>query len=235
MDQSISVMALQGSALLIDFYPKLEASVITLPSTLPAPVFVIANTMVTSDKHVTAPKHYNLRVVETRLAAALLAKKLQLNQLEQERIYTLKQIHEAYLGLNSDPINELERMIQVCVENIKPEPFSLIEIAQQLELTEQELTSKFINGIKIEAKGFKLRDRAVHVYSEALLVYKFANVCSNPSPHQLQELGSLMNQSHSSCKELFECSCDELDELTSLARSAGAYGSRLTGAGWGFI
>jgi galactokinase len=42
-----------------------------------------------------------------------------------------------------------------------------------------------------------------------------------------------MNDSMTSCAQLFECSHPRLDVLTALANESGAYGARVTGAGWG--
>lgn len=221
MDQSISIMAPKGSALLIDFYPTLNASPITLPSCSPAPIFVIANTMVTADKHVTAPRNYNLRVVECRLASAILVKKLGLTSVKS-LLPTLKQVHEAYTQLHlssADITKTFQDMVDAVENTFHQQPYSLEEIATLLDLSIAYVTENFIGNIKIIADdGFKLYQRSLHVFKEASRVYEFRDACVGDPSKFLETAGGLMNQSHASCRELFECSCAELDEITQLSR-----------------
>lgn len=50
----------------------------------------------------------------------------------------------------------------------------------------------------------------------------------------IQQLGTLLNQSHDSLRDDYEVSCTELDALVDIARSIeGTAGSRMTGAGFG--
>lgn len=107
-------------------------------------------------------------------------------------------------------------------------------------LPEPEFHQLYLSWVEVEATHFRLYDRAKHVFSEALRVLQFRDLClesrssSHPSAEGvLRALGDLMNESHESCSRVFDCSCPELDQLVSLARASGAYGSRLTGAGWG--
>lgn len=79
-------------------------------------------------------------------------------------------------------------------------------------------------------KEFKLRQRALHVYSEAARVLQFRDACKEGN---IQKLGQLMNESHASCRDLYECSCKELDDTVAKCLENKAIGARLTGAGWG--
>lgn len=86
MDQGASVFSDPGTALYISFYPKLHASPVPLPQSSPAAVFVVANTLKTANKLETSKIHYNLRVVETLVAARVLAKGLGVQVGPKEKI-----------------------------------------------------------------------------------------------------------------------------------------------------
>lgn len=99
----------------------------------------------------------------------------------------------------------------------------------------------------MRADRFQLHDRSKHVFSEAIRVIRFKKVLTQEAPATVAEkLGAIMNESQASCRDLYNASCpvslgpfefpltgQEIEELTKLAMKSGAYGSRLTGAGWG--
>jgi len=61
-------------------------------------------------------------------------------------------------------------------------------------------------------------------------VWQFRDICNSGSSTALKELGQLMIDSHSSCRDLYECSHPQLDELVKIS-SHHCLGARLTGAG----
>jgi len=87
-----------------------------------------------------------------------------------------------------------------------------------------------LNNKTKELEEFWLKKRALHVYGESARVFHFEEACQQGN---VAELGKLMNESHTSCRDLFECSCPELDETVEKCLKAGCIGARLTGAGWG--
>ncbi|KAJ3147513.1 galactokinase [Geranomyces variabilis] len=251
MDQSISIMAPAGSPLIIHFVPKLSADRIVFPKSKSAPVFVIANSLVVSNKHVTAPIHYNLRVVETRIAAAVLYKYMKGPALAADaKLLTLRDLQDTYLAAQNNPNgfttgNEpvvLKALSALVEAGLSKSPYTREQAAAALDISVAELERRYIGVINIRADSFRLYLRAKHVYEEALRVFQFRDVCAQKPTHDassaannslLHDLGALMDASQASCKDQFDCSCPELEELTTIARNAGAFGSRLTGAGWG--
>ncbi|KAJ8398263.1 hypothetical protein AAFF_G00428330 [Aldrovandia affinis] len=217
MDQSISFLAEEGTAKLIEFSP-LRATDVKLPADA---VFVIANCCVEMNKAATS--HFNIRVVECRIAAKMLAKS---RGLAWSGLLKLGEV-QTELGAS------LEDMVQIVEEVLHPEPYSREEVCQLLGITPQSFSNDILSPNTQHVSHFKLHQRARHVYGEAARVLQFQAVCERGSDGAVQELGALMQQSHASCRDLYECSCPELDQLVDTCLRAGAAGSRLTGAGWG--
>jgi galactokinase len=252
MDQAASVFSLRGSALYVSFKPSLDFTNIEFPKTEPELVFVTAQSFVAADKHVTAPVCYNLRVVECSLAAAFLAKafglKKDLPQDSSPLGVSLRGFHDAYFEEReavsdntkvsvADFETQLTKLIQHAEDYLpQEEGYTRGDICALLGVSEDELNQRYMSKFPVRAERFMLRQRALHVFTEAMRVIKYRSLLSSPpssGKELIQSLGDLMNQTQDSCRDVYDCSCPELDELCDLARAAGAAGSRLTGAGWG--
>ena len=243
MDQAASVSSTRGQALSVSFSPTLHAEAIPFPPLDPPITFMIAQTFVAADKHLTAPECYNLRVVECTLAAEVIAASLNLTlQSDSSPLnHSLRGVQNAYFAANVpplDPKSQLLTMLAMIPSHLgQPDGYTLSEIASILSTTAPDLFQRLTARFPIRADTFHLARRATHVFSEALRVLEFKSVLqqkpSLPALDLLSRLGALMNETQTSCREVYDCSCPELDHICDIARNAGAYGSRLTGAGWG--
>ncbi|KAK7682609.1 hypothetical protein QCA50_014409 [Cerrena zonata] len=265
MDQAASILCTPNSALYITFFPSLSAELVSLPHTSTpgeGVVLVCANSLVVSDKAVGAKTRYNLRVVETLVAAYILAKELKLTlpPSPQGKPPTLREVLSAYIGkpepVETDVLKDgLERLLNeidvLRASHLRGEEKStegedggvtLEEMIKASGLSSEKFHEIYLSWVDVEATHFQLYKRTKHIYTESLRVLQFRELClasSSPisastSPTEtFKALGTLMSSSHTSCSQLYECSCPELDDLTQIALESGAYGSRLTGAGWG--
>ena len=247
MDQSASVFSVQGDAVSVSFSPKLHVEAIRFPEAEPSFTFMIANSFVTANKHDTGPIHYNLRVVECTLAAEWLATKhsVKLPNDAGASGKSLRGFQNAYFegpGNSSkghrQQVQEMFRLTES--ELTKKEGYTREEICSVLNLSIPELEEKYMTKFPVRAERFLLRQRAQHVFSEALRVLQFKDLLLAPPSHEdprnillLPKLGALMNDTQLSCRNHYMNSCPELDQMCTIAREAGAYGSRVTGAGWG--
>ncbi|RAL63852.1 hypothetical protein DID88_003495 [Monilinia fructigena] len=237
MDQSASVFSIRGSALYVSFNPTLTAKPVHFPKTNPELTFVIAQSFVAADKHVTGPPIFML--LSTNLKDPLPSDSGPLG-------VSLYGFHSRYFVNSTVPLEEqLSELIDLTKKTFtKEEGYTREEIASVINLTVPELNERFTSTFPIRAEHFKLRQRTLHVFTEALRVLKFMKVLEHPESYLNadggdstetfnRKLGDLMNETQTSCREDFDCSCPELDELCEIAKKAGSYGSRLTGAGWG--
>lgn len=242
MDQAASIFSERGFLLYCRFYPIFQEEHVPVPKADPDITFLVAQSFVTSDKAVTAPKHYNLRVVECTLATIVLAKlhDLTLNPDESSLGFCLRNFQQEYMkshsGLSKPLEDQLDELITVTEQTLTQQSYTRNDISKILGISVPTLEETYMSKFPIQASEFFLKQRATHVLHEARRVLFFKNTLTN-SPFlndtTLKYLGNLMNETQASCREVYECSSPEIDEICAIARKAGTYGSRLTGAGWG--
>ncbi|CAB4061868.1 GALK2 [Lepeophtheirus salmonis] len=211
MDQAIEILAEKGKAKLIKFNPLQTFNVI-LPG---GANFVIINSLAESNK--AAGTDFNSRVLECKLACKLLAVALDISPISD--IHTLGHLQK----LSSLSLEEMEECV---MKYLKSEDY------EKEDLLLNDNTRDLLKDWSFSNR-FALQKRAKHVFSEARRVYEFKNVAESQDQDNLNRMGLLMLQSHESCRELYECSHPDLDRLVKLSTDQGAYGARLTGAGWG--
>lgn len=243
MDQAASIFSRRDFLLFTTFFPKFNVQHVPVPPSFPEMTFMVAQSFIASNKAVTAPRCYNLRVAECTLAAVVLAK---LNSVELPKDstalgYSLRNFHEEYMrkqGHLQDPMEyQLETLAHITYEQLtQEEGYTREEIASILEIDVPALEQRFLSSFPVEAERFFLRQRASHCFWEAHRVYTFRACLAHASviDHtRINWLGRLINDSQASCRDLYDNSCPEVNSICDIARKSGAIGSRLTGAGWG--
>eukprot|EP01016_Furgasonia_blochmanni_P033948 TRINITY_DN3609_c0_g1_i2.p1 TRINITY_DN3609_c0_g1~~TRINITY_DN3609_c0_g1_i2.p1 ORF type:complete len:568 (-),score=147.00 TRINITY_DN3609_c0_g1_i2:147-1850(-) len=221
MDQSIALLGEKGNAQYIQFDP-LRNEQVTLPEGYS---FVIAHSLAPSPKILTLGTRYNKRVVECRIALQLMLLKFEVQ--DKSRFKNLSSFQE-FMGYS------LEEMVTYVKENIEKKVYKTQDLEQIFGSPLMKVVADipYADVVINSNSEYYPYERALHVYSEASRVIQFKNICNGGNP-DVKKLAELMNDSQKSCRELYDCSCEELDKLTALALANGAIGSRLTGAGWG--
>jgi galactokinase len=203
MDQTVISLATEGHALRIDFDPF---------ATRHVPVsddlgIVAAYSGRAAPKGGDANHSYNSRVVACRAAALLLA------SLE---------------GVDSGSPPVLSKVRSSDLVDSLPAEVTAAAVASQLGVDPERM-------VKLTATEFDadvvlpIRSVAAHVLSEARRVDDAEAALEANDYH---ELGRLLDASHESLRD-FGASSQALDRLVGAMREAGAYGARLTGAGFG--
>lgn len=238
MDQAIAFLGDKYCAQYITWNP-LKATPVNLPEEA---AFVVAHSLAEANK--AATNDFNRRVIECRLSAKIIAYISGVSS--DSKIITLSQVQER-LGKN------LEEMVGLVLKHLPQMSYTREEICHILEITDEQLSDLYLTQNTVHLREFKLQQRAIHVYEEAIRVEKFRQACIQYSTTNnkasngingikmngdavyddiLETLGNLMTESHYSLKKLYECSHDNLDKLVEISKDMNVH-CRLTGAGWG--
>lgn len=208
MDQTVIVFAEARSALRIDFKPPSRRHV-PIPAGL---AFVVASSGEDAPKGGGVRDSYNERVVGARIAASMIADEV---GVDLDFPPTLGQISD---------VDVVDILVDGLPERVTPQEVShgaQLEVAKLVQLT----SSTFDHMAKVPVKRI-----ARHILGEAERVGLAEAALQSGD---LKRFGALLVESHNSLREDFRCSTPALDRVCAAMRKAGAFGARLTGAGFG--
>ncbi|VUC30998.1 unnamed protein product [Clonostachys rosea] len=123
-----------------------------------------------------------------------------------------------------EQLNRLIALVEMTLA--QTEGYTITDFARILEISEPEARQNIMSGFPVHAEIFKLRQRALHVYEEALRTGEFVDLLENSenstsagrAGEYHENLGRLMNESQKSLTQLYECSCPEIDEICALVQ-----------------
>lgn len=198
MDQTVSMFGNKGAAVFISFVPELNATSIKLPATDDY-CFLVANTMVASDKKVMGPVQYNLRVVETRLAARALMRILKVSAESPPKFrHMLRAVADSYWETYPDrweqtlnkfadvraayddcgeTVAKLQAMLNLVEEHLPRRGLTREEVEDLVGVHGAEFEQEFLAAFPVRTHRYFLHARAFHAYSEAQRVLQFRHIC----------------------------------------------------------
>jgi galactokinase len=205
MDQTVIVFGQPGHALRIDFDPPARRPVAIAEGL----VFVAADSGTRAAKSAEARDAYNARVVAGRCAAAWLA-----------HAQSIAPPAPLVLGHFANTLREAIDAL--------PESTSAAAVAARTHAPLDALV-RLTAGRFDADRSLPLRSVAQHVIAEAAAVDVAESALKDGD---LAHFGALLRASHESLRR-FGTSTPELDRLTAAMNQAGAFGARVTGAGFG--
>lgn len=232
VDHVTSMCAEKGCVMEISFLPTMKVRALKWPEG--ARLFAL-------DSHITAQKgmegsvkeEFNLRAAECRLAAALLARRLDVHLAK-----TVTTPGQLMLSARKSPnleckdVTTLRMHISLVMD--RNEIVSIKDAQEELQVSDIELMNRFLAGSN--AENFSIGKRMAHVFSEAERVESFSRVLGDEEmivSSKIEILGAILNEGHQSLRNNYETSVATVDELVEFCLANGAVGSRMTGAGWG--
>jgi N-acetylgalactosamine kinase len=221
MDQAASILGRRDHALFVEFDP-VRVRAVKMPTNA---ALVVADSREIADKSGMVRAEYNRRVVECALAARILGRALKL-----DGVTILGDVVRSIQKWNAADL--AAKLAAAAPERLGAD---LREAANILGVSQSALDAELLGQgsarIALDPnRPLEILKRARHVLSETERVIQAADALE---AGRLDEMGELMNASHQSLADDFECSTARLDAIVECARRGGAFGARLTGAGFG--